>query len=65
VPEKLVQDLLVAAIQAHSAGNQQPLHFILMTSHKQLNALAGELPYSQNLQSAALDVGVCTDLILK
>jgi len=36
-----------------------------MTSHKQLNALAGELPYSQNLQSAALDVGVCTDLILK
>ena len=53
VPDKLVQELLAAAMQAPSAGNQQPWHFILVTERKQLNALAGVLPYGQMLSRPA------------
>jgi len=64
VPDKLVQELMAAAMQAPSAGNQQPWHFILVTERKQLNALAGVLPYGQNLKVAPLGVTVCADLEL-
>src|SRR5512136_1285611 len=65
VPDELVQELLAAAMQAPSAGNEQPWHFILMTERKQLNALAGVLPYGQMLKTAPLGVVVCADLELE
>ena len=65
VPDELVQELLAAAMQAPSAGNQQPWHFILVNERKQLDALAGVLPYGKNLQVAPLGVAVCADLELE
>jgi nitroreductase len=62
VPEELVQELLAAAMQAPSAGNQKPWHFILITERKQLGALAGVLPYGQMLHDAPLAVAVCGNL---
>ena len=64
VPDELVQRLLEAAMQAPSAGNQQPWHFILMTEHGQLNALAGILRFGQMLRYAPLGIAVCADLSL-
>jgi nitroreductase len=61
VPDELSQELLAAAMQAPSAGNQQPWHFVLVTERSQLNALAGMLPYGQMLKSAPLGVVVCGD----
>ncbi len=51
LPDELVHKLLAAAMQAPSAGNQQPWHFVLVTERKQLNALAGVLPYGQKSSS--------------
>jgi len=65
VPDELIQELLAAAMQAPSAGNQQPWHFVLVTERKQLNALAGVLPYGQSLKAAPLGVAVCADLGLE
>ena len=65
VPDELVQELLAAAMQAPSAGNQQPWHFILVTERKQLDALAGVLPFGQNLKAAPLGIVVCADLELE
>jgi nitroreductase len=65
VPGKLVHELLAAAMQAPSAGNQQPWHFILVTEREKLNALAGVLPYGKNLLTAPLGVAVCADLELE
>jgi nitroreductase len=65
VPDELIQDLLAAAMQAPSAGNQQPWHFILVTERKQLDALAGVLPHGQMLKAAPLGVAVCADLELE
>jgi nitroreductase len=65
VPEELVHELLAAAMQAPSAGNQKPWHFILVTERRQLNAFAGVLPYGQMLKAAPLGVVVCVDLRLE
>jgi nitroreductase len=61
VPEEAVQELLAAAMQAPSAGNQQPWHFIIVTERKLLDALAGVLPYGSSLKAAPLAVAVCVD----
>jgi nitroreductase len=65
VPEELVQELLAAAMQAPSAGNQQPWHFILVTERKQLNELADVLPFGKMLKTAPLAVVVSADLKLE
>jgi nitroreductase len=62
VPEELVQELLAAAMQAPSAGNQQPWHFVLVDQRGQLEALAGVLRFGKMLKSAPLAVVVCADL---
>jgi nitroreductase len=65
VPDELVHELLAAAMQAPSAGNAQPWHFLLVTERYLLNALARELPFGQSLTSAPLGVVVCADLELE
>jgi len=65
VPEELIQKLLAAAMQAPSAGNQQPWHFIIVTEREQLNALAEVLPFGKMLPAAPLGIVVCADLNLE
>ena len=65
VPDELVQELLEAAMQAPSAGNQQPWHFIVVTDRKQLDALAEVKPYGKMLHSAPLGIVVCGDTKLE
>jgi nitroreductase len=64
VPDELVQELLAAAMQAPSAGNQQPWHFIIVTERKQLDALADVLPFGKMLHTAPLGIVVCVDMEL-
>jgi nitroreductase len=65
VPEELVQELLAAAMQAPSAGNEQPWHFIVVTDRTQLAALADALPFGKMLTTAPLGIVVCADLSLE
>ena len=65
VPDKLVQELLEAAMQAPSAGNQQPWHFIVVTDRNQLIALADALPYGKMLKDAPVGIVVCADMELE
>jgi len=62
VPEELVRDLLAAAMQAPSASNGQPWHFIIITERRQLNALAMAMPHGQSLTAAPLGIVVCAEL---
>jgi nitroreductase len=57
--------LLHAAMQAPSACNQQPWHFMVVDSRDQLLALAAVHPYAQMLLHAPLAVVVCADLTLE
>ena len=65
VPDELVQELLAAAMQAPSAGDQRPWHFIVVNERQQLNALADVLPFGKMLKTAPLGIVVCADLELE
>jgi nitroreductase len=63
IPDQILRQLLEAAMQAPSAGNQKPWHFIMLTDSQVLDALARVLPYSQCLAKAPLGIAVCADLL--
>jgi nitroreductase len=49
VPEDMVQKLLQAAMNAPSAGNQQPWHLIVIRERRILDAVPAFHPYSKML----------------
>jgi nitroreductase len=61
VPPELVELLLKAAMQAPSARNQQPWHFLVLNDRERLAAIAGGLPNSAMAERAALAILVCGD----
>ena len=62
VPAGMIEKLLAAAMQALSAGNQQPWHFIVVTDQEQIDALVAVLPRGQCLKEAPLAIAICGDL---
>lgn len=65
VSDESVRELLAAAMQAPSAGNEQPWHFIIVTDRKQLDTLANALPFGKMLHTAPLGIIVCADMELE
>jgi len=59
VPEKLITEILEAAMSAPSAGNQQPWHFIVISDRKILDEIPKFHPHTQMLKEAQLAVLVC------
>jgi nitroreductase len=64
VSEELIETLLAAAMQAPSAGNGQPWHFLVLQQRSTLDALAEALPYGKMLPQAPLAIAVCTEAAL-
>ncbi|MDR1276043.1 MAG: nitroreductase family protein [Candidatus Accumulibacter sp.] len=58
VPKDAVRKLLEAAMQAPSAGNQQPWEFIVVEDAEHRRALAGVSPYATPLVGAPLGIVV-------
>lgn len=65
IPQELIEKILKAAMQAPSAGNQQPWHFILVRHPQLRKSLAEALPYGKMLTRAPLGIVVCGDLSLE
>jgi nitroreductase len=61
VDEKDVEALLRAAMQAPSARNAQPWHFIVITERSVLDAIPKFHPYSNMLLNAPVAILVCGD----
>jgi nitroreductase len=61
VPEDLVQKLLEAAMQAPSAGNQQPWYFVLIRERKTLDAIPTFHPHAAMLREAPLAILICAN----
>ncbi len=61
VEQEKVEQLLRAAMQAPSAGNGQPWHFVVLTDRNLLIEVPKFHPYSKMLPSAALAILVCGD----
>jgi len=59
VPQELIDKLLHAAMQAPSAGNRQPWHFVILTKREILNKIPEFHPYSEMLHEAPLAILIC------
>ena len=65
VPEELVQKLLAAAMQAPSARNQQPWHFVVIDARAILAKIPEFMPNAAMAEKAPLAILVCGDLSLE
>lgn len=65
VPAELETELLKAAMNAPSAGNEQPWHFIVIRDRKLMDAIPKFHPYSGALKTAPMAVLVCGDTELE
>ena len=61
VSDEVVEQLLRAAMQAPSAGNQQPWHFVVVSERTLLEEIARRHPYAQMCRTAPVAVLVCGD----
>lgn len=61
VSEEDIQDLLRAGMQAPSARNEQPWHFIVIDDREMLNAIPEFHAYARMLLEAPLAILVCSD----
>jgi nitroreductase len=61
VAEELVTAVLRAGMQAPSAGNQQPWHFVVITDPETRQAIPRFHPYADMLPEAPVAVLVCGD----
>jgi nitroreductase len=62
VSDDQVKMILAAAMQAPSASNRQPWHFVVMRERERLNRLAEILPFGKMLRQAPLGIVVCADV---
>jgi len=65
VPEKLINELLEAAMSAPSSSNGQPWHFVVIDDRRILNEIPKFHPYSNMLREASAAIAVCGDLQLE
>ncbi len=59
VAEDDLKTILEAGMNAPSANNSQPWHFIVVDEREKLNAIMGVHPYSRMLAEAPLAIVVC------
>jgi nitroreductase len=57
-----IQEVIKAAMEAPSAGNEQPWHFVIMDDRKILDQIPSFHPHSQMVKSAPVAILVCGDL---
>ena len=65
VPEKVIHELLEAAMSAPSASNEQPWQFVIINDRQVLDEIPKYHPYAGMLKEASLAIAVCGDLELE
>lgn len=65
IPDRMVHEILEAAMSAPSAGNEQPWHFVIVSDRRILNEVPAIHPYAKMTHEAPLAVLVCGDLQLE
>jgi len=61
VPSEVVHDMLVAAMHAPSADDEQPWQFVVIDERRLLDAIPGIHPWAQMAKAAPLAILVCGD----
>ncbi|MBN1878385.1 MAG: nitroreductase family protein [Anaerolineae bacterium] len=61
VSEDMIKTILDAGMNAPSANNRQPWHFVVVTEREKLDSIMQVHPYSQMLSQAPVAIVVCGD----
>jgi len=61
VPDDVVREILVAAMHAPSADDEQPWQFVVIDERRLLDAIPGFHPWAQMARRAPLAILVCGD----
>ena len=64
VSENYIETMLKAGMNAPSAGNERPWHFIVIRERETLNRIADVHPYAKMLKEAQLAIITCYDTAL-
>ena len=64
IPEKIMMEFIKAGMNAPSAGNQQPWHFVIINERRLLDEIPKVHSYAQMLYEAQTAILVCGDLDL-
>lgn len=64
IPDKLLKEIIEAAMSAPSAKNEQPWHFIIIRDKVLFNKIMEFHPYAEMLKEAPLAILVCSDVTL-
>ena len=62
VPKDFIEQILKAGMNAPSAGNEQPWHFVWVDDHKILDQIPEFHPHSKMLYEAPAAIVVCADI---
>ena len=65
ISDKIINELLEAAVSAPSAGDQQPWQFIIIDDRRILDEIPKVHPYSSMLKDAAKAILICADTTLE
>jgi nitroreductase len=65
IPEETMYEFLKAGMNAPSAGNQQPWHFVVIDDRALLDAIPSFHPYARMLLEAPAAILVCGDTSLE
>ena len=61
VSDELMEQMLRAAMNAPSAGNQQPWHFVVIDDRDVLDTIREFHPYAEMLKQAPVAIAVCSE----
>jgi nitroreductase len=65
VPREIIERVIKAGMNAPSAGNEQPWHFMVIDRKKYLEEIPNIHPHSQMLRQAPVAILICGDLSLE
>jgi len=61
IPDETIRSFIKAGMNAPSAGNEQPWHFVIIKRRELLNGIAMIHPFAQMLRQAPAAILVCGD----
>ncbi len=65
VEDSIIREIIMAGMNAPSAGNEQPWHFIVVNDHDKLISINKVHPHSSMLLHAKTAIIICGDLSLE
>ncbi len=65
IPNNIIKELIERGMDAPSAGNEKPWHYIIIDNHEILNTIPNFHPHAKMLKEASTAILICFDIKLE